>query len=146
MAQTAVASNKIKYLMATKAISFLNDSFKCILMATGFTYDPLTDFAKADVIADELAGGNGYTQDSKSLAGVAVTEDDVNDVVNITWSNVTWTATSGDIGPTPGMIIYDDTVSTPVVKPIVGYLNFGGDQTQAAGGTATVSNVGVQIS
>jgi len=34
---TTQLSNKIKYLIATKAVDFANDSFKIILMASGFT-------------------------------------------------------------------------------------------------------------
>lgn len=140
------ASNKLKYLLASKIIDFANDSFKIILMGTGFTFDKDTHHGYADVSASELSTGNGYTQNTKTLAGVAVTEDDTDDRCEITWSNVTWTASGGAIGPSPGAIIYDDTVTTPTDDPIVGYIDFGGDQTQADGGTATISNIEVRIS
>lgn len=139
----STASNKIKYLLATKAIDFLNDSFKIILMQSGFVFNKDTHHQYSDVSASELSTGNGYTANSKTLAGVAVTEDDTDDRTEITWSNVTWTASGGSIGPTPGAIIFDDTVAN---DPIVGYIDFGGDQTQADGGTATISNVEVRIS
>ena len=140
------ASNKLKYLLASKIIDFANDSFKIILMGTGFTFDKDTHHGYADVSASELSTGNGYTKNTKTLAGVAVTEDDTDDRCEITWSNVTWTASGGAIGPSPGAIIYDDTVTTPTDDPIVGYIDFGGDQTQADGGTATISNIEVRIS
>jgi hypothetical protein len=140
------ASNKLKYLLASKIIDFANDSFKIILMGTGFTFDKDTHHGYADVSASELSTGNGYTANTKTLAGVAVTEDDTDDRCEITWSNVTWTASGGAIGPSPGAIIYDDTVTTPTDDPIVGYIDFGGDQTQADGGTATISNIEVRIS
>jgi len=142
----STASNKIKYLLATKAIDFSGDSFKIILMNTGFTFNKDTHHGYADVSASELATGFGYTQNTKTLAGVAVTEDDTDDRTEITWSNVTWTASGGAIGPTPGAIIFDDTVAAPVADPIVGYIDFGGDQTQADGGTATISNIEVRLS
>jgi hypothetical protein len=140
------ASNKLKYLLASKIIDFANDSFKIILMGTGFTFDKDSHHGYADVSASELSTGNGYTANTKTLAGVAVTEDDTDDRCEITWSNVTWTASGGAIGPSPGAIIYDDTVTTPTDDPIVGYIDFGGDQTQADGGTATISNIEVRIS
>lgn len=140
------ASNKLKYLLASKIIDFANDSFKIILMGTGFTFDKDTHHGYADVSASELSTGNGYTANTKTLAGVAVTEDDTDDRCEITWSNVTWTASGGAIGPSPGAIIYDDTVTTPTGDPIIGYIDFGGDQTQADGGTATISNIEVRIS
>jgi hypothetical protein len=140
------ASNKLKYLLASKIIDFANDTFKIILMGTGFTFDKDSHHGYADVSASELSTGAGYTANTKTLAGVAVTEDDTDDRCEITWSNVTWTASGGAIGPSPGAIIFDDTVTTPTDDPIVGYIDFGGDQTQADGGTATISNIEVRIS
>lgn len=138
-------SNKCKFLLASKVIDFANDSFKIILMDTGFTFNKDTHHGYADVSASELSTGNGYTQNTKILAGVAVTEDDTDDRCEVTWDNVTWTASGGSIGPTPGAIIYDDTVTTPTADPIIGFIDFGGDQTQADGGVATIVNVEVRI-
>lgn len=137
------ASNRIKYQLATKLIDFANDSFKIILMQSGFTFNKDTHHGYADVSASELATGNGYTANTKVLAGVAVTEDDTNDRCSVTWSNATWTAAGGSIGPTPGAIIFDDTAAG---DPIVGYIDFGGDQTQADGGVATISGIEFRIS
>jgi len=142
---SSTLSNKMKYLLATKVIDFSGDSFKIILMATGFTFNKDTHHGYADVSASELAGGNGYTQNDKTLAGVAVTEDDTDDRCEVTWDNVTWTASGGSIGPSPGAIIFDDTVTTPTADPVVGYIDFGGEQTQADGGVATITNVEVRI-
>jgi len=139
-------SNKIKYLMGIKAIDFANDSFKIILMASGFVFDKDTHHGYADVSASELATGYGYTRDTKTLTGVALTEDDTNDRLSVTWSNATWTASGGNIGPTPGAIIYDDTPTTPTANPIVGYIDFGGEQTQVDGGVATISSIEFRLS
>ena len=139
-----VPSNKIKYLLATKAIDFSADVFKIILMQTGFTFNIDTHHAYADVSASELATANGYTAGGNTLAGVTVTEDDTDDRTEITWNNTTWTASGGPIGPTPGAIIYDDTVASPA-DAIVSYIDFGGDQTQADGGVATIANIEVRI-
>jgi hypothetical protein len=139
------ASNKIKYLLATKAIDFATDSFKIILMASGFTFNKDTHHGYADVSASELATGYGYTRNTKTMTGVAVTEDDTDDRTEVTWDNVTWTASAGSIGPTPGAIIFDDTVTTLTADPVVCYIDFGGEQTQADGGVATITNPGVRI-
>lgn len=139
---TTEASNKIKYLLATKAIDFANDTFKIILLQSGFTFNKDTHHHYADVSASELTTANGYTAGGNTLAGVAVTEDDTDDRAEITWNNSSWTASGGPIGPSPGAVIYDDTVTD---DPIVGYIDFGGDQTQADGGVATISNVEVRI-
>ena len=142
---SATVSNKLKFLLASKAIDFANDSFKIILMASGFVFDKDTHHGYADVSASELADGNGYTTGGATLANVAVTEDDTDDRCEITWDNAAWTASGGSVGPTPGAIIFDDTVTTPQADPVVGYINFGGEQTQADGGVATVSNIEVRI-
>jgi hypothetical protein len=70
----------------------------------------------------------------------------VDDRTEVTWSNTSWVASGGSIGPSPGAIVYDDTVTTPQADAIVGYIDFGGDQTQADGGTATISNVEFRLS
>lgn len=137
------ASNKIKYLLATKAIDFANDTFKIILMQTGFTFDKDTDHGYADVSGDELATANGYTAGGNTLAGVSISEDDTDDRTEVTWNNTTWTASGGSIGPSPGAVIYDDTDGS---DSIVGYIDFGGDQTQADGGTATISSIEFRLS
>ena len=140
---TTEASNHIKYLLATGAIDFSSDTFKIILMDTGFSFNKDTHEEYSDVSGSELSSGNGYTTGGNTLAGVSVTEDDTDDRTEITWNNTSWTASGGSIGPTPGAIIYDDTVAN---DPIVGYIDFGGEQTQADGGTATISNIEVRIS
>jgi len=139
---TTEPSNKIKYLLATKAIDFANDTFKIALMQTGFTFNKDTHHGYANISASELSTANGYTAGGNTLAGVAVTEDDTDDRTEVVWNNTTWTASGGSIGPTPGAIIYDDTVAD---DPIVGYIDFGGDQTQANGGAATISNIEVRL-
>lgn len=140
---TTEASNHIKYMLATGAIDFSSDVFKIILMDTGFSFNKDTHETYTDVSGSELASGNGYTTGGNTLAGVSVTEDDTDDRTEITWNNTSWTASGGNIGPTPGAIIYDNTEAT---KTIVGYIDFGGEQTQADGGTATISNIEVRIS
>jgi hypothetical protein len=139
---SSTVSNKCKFLLAKKVVDFSADSFKAILMASGFVFNQDTHTAYADVSASELATGYGYTRNTKTLsASPTITEDTTNDRCSVVWANVTWTASGGSIGPTPGMIIFDDTVTTPTADPIIGYIDFGGEQTQADGGVATISNV-----
>lgn len=138
-------SNKIKFLLATKKIDFSADVFKIILMNAGFVFDKDNHEVYANVSGNELPTGNGYTAGGNTLAGVAVLEDDIDDRTEVTWNSTSWTATGGPIGPSRGAIIYDDTVATPV-KPIIGFIDFGADFTQSAGGVATLSNLEVRLS
>jgi len=137
------AANRLKYLIAQGGIDFSADTFKIILMQSGFTFDRDAHHDYGDVSASELATAFGYTAGGYTLLGVAVTEDDINDRTTVTWSNPTWTAAGGDIGPTDGAIIYDDTDAN---DSLVGYIDFGGNYTQANGGTMTLTNVAVRIS
>lgn len=144
---TTQLSNNIRYATALKKVDYANDVFKMILMDTGFTFDPDTHAGYADVSASELATGAGYTAGGATMAGVSVVQNNTTNKCDITWNSVTWTAT-GTIGPGPGAIIYDDTITlsgTVIAKTIVGYIDFGGDQTQASGGIATVSNPTVRL-
>lgn len=129
-------SNHFKYQLATKKVDFSTDSFKVILMASGFTFNKDTHATYADVSASELATANGYTVNTKTLSGITVTEDDTNDRASAVWANVVWTASGGSIGPSPGAIIFDDTTTDDTV---VGYIDFGGNQTATNGGTFTIT-------
>lgn len=142
-------SLRFRKVLAYGDADMSGDSFKAILMDTGFSFDPDTDHSYSDVSADELGDGNGYTQDTKTLSGVTLTESTANDRLEVTWSDVTWTASGGAIGPTPGMIIYDDTITTAggatTADPVVGYIDFGSEITQADGGTLTIKNLQLDI-
>lgn len=135
-------SNHFKYQSFIGNIDFSNDIFKIILMASGFTFDKDSHATYADVSASELATGNGYTQNAATLANVVVSEDDTNDRANVVWDNYVWTASGGNIGPTPGAIIFDDTSSDDT---IVGYIDFGSDQTASDGGTFTITAPTVRL-
>lgn len=137
------AANKIKYLLATGAIDFSSDTFKIILMESGFTFDKDTHHQYSDVSGQELPTANGYTAAGETLTGVSVTEDDTDDRTEVEWNSVSWSASGGPIGPSPGAIIYDDTHAD---KAIVGYIDFGAEYTQADGGVATITNIEVRIS
>jgi hypothetical protein len=130
MPSVTTVPNKLKLLLLNKQIDFSNDVFKIILMNSAFVYDKDTHGLLADVTANQIATGYGYTQDAKILTGVAVAQDNVNDMAAVAWSDVTWTAAGGSIGPTGGAIVYDDTATD---KPVVMCIDFGDDCTTADG-------------
>jgi hypothetical protein len=92
---------------------------------------------------DELATAYGYTRNTKVLAGQAYAEDDTNNRSEMTADNVIWTASGGSIGPTPGAILYSDTSADDT---IIGYIDFGGEQTAPSGAQFTISNEKIRIS
>lgn len=125
--------------MVTKIIDALNDDHKIMLMQDGFVFDKDNHDLYGDVSAEELPNGNGYTTGGYLLQNVAVTLNDVDDRTEISWDNPFWNAGGGPIGPSPGAIIYNNTVAAPL-KPIAGYIDFGGNRTQADGGVATIAD------
>lgn len=131
-------SNHFKFQLVSGLVDFDTDSMKIVLMSNSFTFDKDTHATYANVSASELATANGYTQNTKTLAGIAITEDDTNDRAGITWSNVSWTASGGSIGPSNGAIIFDDTT---VDDTVVGYIDFGSAQTATDGGNFNIINV-----
>lgn len=88
---------------------------------------------------DELEQINGYI--TGLLQNVVVTENDTTDKADIEWDNISWTADGGDIGPTPGAIILDNTANF-----IVGYLDFDGDKTATDGNDFEITNIALHIS
>jgi len=126
-------------------ISVVDGSGLALTVTTTAGGDPtLTDGAESNITVtsnDELAAGYGYAADTKVLTGQAVAEDDTNDRSEMTCDSITWNASGGSIGPTPGAILYSDTSSDDT---IIGYLNFDGDQTVPDSSAFTLSNVKVR--
>jgi hypothetical protein len=118
-----------------------SDTFKIILMASGFVFNRATHVNLAAVTASQLATNYGYTAGGATLSGVSLAQDDVNNGANVTWSNATWNISGGSITAS-GAIIYNDTHASDL---IVGYIDFGGDQTCLSGGTATVANIAIAL-
>jgi hypothetical protein len=141
MAAVADTSNHYKYVLLN-AVS--GHTFKAILMNTTFVFDRDAHATLADVTADQIATGYGYTQDDKILTNVAITEDDVNDRAKFTCDDPTWTASGGDIGPFGSMVVYDDTEADDAV---VGCIDFGTDYTIVDGSSWTgqdlIINLGI---
>ena len=138
---TKVCQNFL-YVMAKGNVDLDTDSLIWILMDTGFVYDRATHHEYADVSASELATGNGYTVKNKAASGISITRNDTLYKVTITWSNPSWTASGGAIGPSPGAFLLNDTVTD---DPLVCYIDFGGEGTEPDGGVFTIANPTLEL-
>ena len=85
-------SIRCRKCLAYGDINFATDSFKAILMATGYSFNPDTHVKYADVSASELAEGNGYLRNTKTLGAETITESTTNDRLEVTWPDLSWTA------------------------------------------------------
>lgn len=138
------ASNVIKYLLWKKVIDGENDTFKIALMADGFSFNRASHATYGDISSYEHTAGNGYTAGGATLTGVSVTQDDTYNAGIISWNNASWNMSGGNLA-TVGAIVYDDSVGSPVNKPIVGFIDFQGLLTTYDGNTFTVANIAIPI-
>ena len=104
-------ANNFRVLLAQGAVDFDANTFKAIAMQEGFVFDHTSDDLYADVSSLELATGYGYTAGGVTLTGASIAQNDTDNRADITWNNITWTASGGDVGPIAGVIIYDDSIT-----------------------------------
>ena len=140
MAIVSTLTNHIKYYLLKQIES---DSLKIILMDASFVFDKDTHATLADVTSHQLATLNGYTQNSKELASVTVTEDDTDDAGELTCADPTFAASGGAIGPFSGACIYNDTASDDTV---IGFVDLGVDVSIADGFSFQFTDIQLSLS
>ncbi len=85
MASTITAYDKLWRLLATGGVDLDTDTLKLALVTSSYTPSTAHD-EWADVSANEVSTGSGYTTGGKALASPVVTDH------NIDYDDVTWTA------------------------------------------------------
>lgn len=143
MAVTRSVPNELKFKLGKGEVDFSADVFKIILMKVGFVFDKDTHGTLADITANQIATGFGYTQDDKTLvAGTAWKQDDDVDMGTVSWADATWTAADGDIEDFIGAAIID---TTHIDNLIVGYIAFGETVTVTDGNSFTIQQLGFDL-
>jgi len=135
--------NSFKAMLWKGQIAGEDDVFKIILMQDGFVFDQTNHNAYADVSADELASGNGYTVGGATLTGVDISINDTLDRLEVTWNDATWNASGGSLQAS-GAIIYNNSTATPgddYTKAIVSYKDAGGTITATDGTPIIISSI-----
>ena len=136
--------NTFRVMLWKGQIACLTDTFKVILMKSGFVFNKDTHHCYADVIASEVANGLGYTTGGATLANVAIAANDTLDRSELTWDDVQWDAVGGAL-VTSGAIIYDDTTATgsghDYTDAIVSYKDAGGDITAPDGNPLILQDI-----
>jgi hypothetical protein len=136
----AQLSNKFKLEVLKKQVDLLNDTLKVSLVVSGFQFSQATHGLLANVTASLLAAQYGYSP--ATLVNAQGVQDNVANEGYVTYNNVAWTATGGDIGPSPGAIIWDDTHPDDIV---VGYIAFGSNKTVFEAGIFTIADINIGI-
>lgn len=140
MAVTLTVANKLKYEMGIGTIDFSSATFKVALMATSFAFGAGTHGLWSDASGSEITPGSGYAAGGETLtAATAWAQDNASDQAAISWSDVTWTASGGDIGPFGAAIIYNSSHASSVV---VGCIDLGTDVTVSDGNDFTLKDLG----
>jgi hypothetical protein len=106
----------------------VGDTYKVNLYSTLPFNASATTKAAAESGATQLSTANGYTQDTKTLTGLAVTSVTTNDA-KLDADDVSWTATPGALSASKALV-YNDTDAN---DPPVFYIDFDGTQEAGAG-------------
>jgi len=112
-----------------KEIDWDTDTIKVALLTNSYTPDQDAHNYLDDVIANEVTG-TGYTAGGNTLANKTNTYNSASNVIvldadDVTWSSSTITARYA--------VIYDATPATNATKPLIGYVDFGSDQSSSNG-------------
>jgi hypothetical protein len=112
-----------------KEIDWDTDTIKVALLTNGYTPDQDAHNYLDDVIANEVSG-TGYTAGGNTLANKTNAYNSATNVIvldadDTTWSSSTITARYA--------VVYDATPATNATRPLIGYVDFGSDQSSSNG-------------
>ena len=112
-----------------KEIDWDTDTIKVALLTNSYTPDQDAHNYYDDVVANEVSG-TGYTAGGNTLANKTNTYNSGTNVIvldadDTTWSSSTITARYA--------VVYDATPATNATKPLIGYVDFGSDQSSNNG-------------
>ena len=132
---------KLNFFSATNLLGANAANFKLALMTSAYAPANATDEVYADISANEIAPGNGYSAGGIPLTGVVLNQ--TAGTVKFTSNAAVWTAAGGSIAAwRRGALYYQGTLNGKV-NPIVGH--FLGDNTPAdvpattSGNTLTIT-------
>lgn len=123
-----------------KEIDWDSDTIKVALLTSSYTPNQDTHDYLDDVSSYEVTG-TGYTSGGITLSSKTSTYDGTNNVVildaaDVTWSSSTITARYA--------VVYDDSGANAASKALIGYVDFGSDQSSTNGNfTITWDSTGI---
>lgn len=123
-----------------KEVDFDSDTIKVALVSSSYTPNQDTHTYWSDVVSNEVSG-TGYTSGGATLASKTVTYDAASNVIVLDAADVTWSASTITARYA---VVYDDSGSTNSAKALVGYVDFGSDQSSTNGNfTITWDSTGI---
>jgi hypothetical protein len=128
--------NKFAENLGKKCFDFSSDTLKFALTNSAPTAASDSGFLPGS-LHPPPAAANGYTTGGHA-ATIASWADSAGTTTLATTTDIVITATAGGIGPFQYVLLYDDTTTSPVADPLIGFWNYGSSITLASGETFTI--------
>lgn len=112
-----------------KEVDFDSDTIKVALLSSSYTPNQDSHDYWDDVSSNEVSG-TGYTSGGQALSSKTATYDSATNVVILDAADTVWSASTVTARYA---VIYDDSGATAAQKVLIGYVDFGSDQSSTNG-------------
>jgi len=113
--------------LAKGSINFNADTFKCMLVQSGYTADKDTHLKRSSVTNE--ASGAGYTSGGATVTAT-VSKDTANDRVDVSFSNPSWGSSTISAN---AAVIYKSRGGASSADELVAYVDFGSTVSSTSG-------------
>jgi hypothetical protein len=111
-----------------KEVDWDTDTIKVALTTSSYTPNQDThDYF--DDITNEVSG-TGYTAGGETLASKSISYDSSTNIITLDAADVTWASSTITARYA---IVYDASPATAATRPLIGYVDFGSDQSSSSG-------------
>lgn len=111
------------------------------LVTSSYTPNLDTDDFWADVVANEVANGNGYTTNGFDVTGAALSYDATSDQVRLDIGDPSWTFTGSKTWRYG--VLYERTSASDATRQLFALLDWGTDQTVSTAYNLTIDAAGL---
>jgi hypothetical protein len=123
-----------------KEIDWDSDTIKVALLTNAYTPNQDAHDYFDDVVANQVTG-TGYTSGGNTLANKTNTYNSSTNVIVLDADDTTWASSTITARYA---VIYDATPATDATRPLIGYVDFGSDQSSSNGNfTITWDSTGI---
>lgn len=112
-----------------KEVDWDSDTIKVALVSSAYTPNQDSHDYWDDVVANEVTG-TGYTSGGAALASKTATYDSATNVIILDAADSVWASSTITARYA---VVYDDSGATNAQKALVGYVDFGSDQSSTNG-------------
>ena len=138
MASKLYGSFLIKAL--NKEVDWDTDTIKVALLTSSYTPNQDTHDYFDDVSSTEVSG-TGYTAGGETLSSKSISYDGSTNIITLDAADVTWASSTITARYA---VVYDATPGTNATRPLIGYVDFGSDQSSSSGNfTITWDSTGI---